>query len=80
MLLPLAAAGAVLTDSFFALGITYSMLAFLIAPTAPTPFWRYVLFVGMAIGLLSKAGPLAFVLVAIVLVPGLRFAEIVWCT
>ncbi|WGJ89860.1 glycosyltransferase family 39 protein [Achromobacter mucicolens] len=70
MLLPLAAAGAVLTDSFFALGITYSMLAFLIAPTAPTPFWRYGLFVGMAIGLLSK-GPLALVLVAIVLVPWL---------
>ena len=70
MLLPLAAAGAVLTDSFLALGITYSMLAFLVAPTAPTPFWRYGFFVGIAIGLLSK-GPLAFVLLGIVLVPWL---------
>jgi len=74
MLLPLAAAGAVLTDSFFALGITYSMLAFLVAPTAPTPLWRYGFFVGMAIGLLSK-GPLAFVLVGIVLVPWLALCR-----
>ncbi|CAB3850788.1 Undecaprenyl phosphate-alpha-4-amino-4-deoxy-L-arabinose arabinosyl transferase [Achromobacter mucicolens] len=74
MLLPLAAAGAVLTDSFFALGITYSMLAFLVAPTAPTTFWRYGFFVGMAIGLLSK-GPLAFVLVGLVLVPWLALCR-----
>lgn len=74
MLLPLAAAGAVLTDSFFALGITYSMFAFLVAPTAPTPLWRYGFFVGMAIGLLSK-GPLAFVLVGIVLVPWLALCR-----
>ncbi|MFY4009336.1 ArnT family glycosyltransferase [Achromobacter denitrificans] len=74
MLLPLAAAGAVLTDSFFALGITYSMLAFLVAPTALTPLWRYGFFVGMAIGLLSK-GPLAFVLVGIVLVPWLALCR-----
>ncbi|AZS82453.1 MAG: glycosyltransferase family 39 protein [Achromobacter sp.] len=70
MLLPLAAAGAVLTDSIFALGVTYSMLAFIVAPAKPTLFWRYGFFVGLAIGLLSK-GPLTFVLVGIVLVPWL---------
>jgi len=68
MLLPLAAAGAVLTDSFFALGVSYSMLAFLVAPTRSTLFWRYGFFVGLAIGLLSK-GPLTFVLIGIAIVP-----------
>lgn len=70
MFLPLTAAGGVLTDPFFALGVTYSMLAFIVAPTTPTPFWRYGFFVGLAIGLLSK-GPLAFVLVGLVVVPWL---------
>lgn len=70
MLLPLTAAGAVLTDPFFALGITYSMLAFIVAPTRPSQFWRYGFFVGLAIGLLSK-GPLAFVLVGLVVIPWL---------
>lgn len=70
MLLPLTAAGAVLTDPFFALGVTCSLLAFMVAPIVPTPFWRYGFFVGLAIGLLSK-GPLAFVLVGLVVVPWL---------
>lgn len=70
MLLPLTAAGAVLTDPFFALGITGSMVAFLVAPITPTLFWRYGFFVGLAIGLLAK-GPLAFVLVGLVVVPWL---------
>ncbi|KAG1249219.1 hypothetical protein G6F65_019211 [Rhizopus arrhizus] len=75
MLLPLAAAGAVLTDSFFALGVTYSMLAFIVAPAKPTAFWRYGFFVGLAIGLLSK-GPLTFVLVGIALVPWLALRDV----
>lgn len=70
MLLPQIAAGAVLTDPFFALGITYSMLAFIVAPTMPRNFWRYGFFIGLAIGLLSK-GPLAFVLVGLVVIPWL---------
>ncbi|WMD19736.1 glycosyltransferase family 39 protein [Achromobacter seleniivolatilans] len=70
MLLPLAAAGAVLTDSFFALGVTYAMLAFIVAPTRPTLFWRYGFFVGLAIGLLSK-GPLTLVLMGISIGPWL---------
>ncbi|MEN5167199.1 glycosyltransferase family 39 protein [Achromobacter kerstersii] len=70
MFLPLTAAGAVLTDAFFALGVAYAVLAFLVARESPTPFWRYGLFVGLAIGVLSK-GPLAIVLVGIVVVPWL---------
>ncbi|QYJ20796.1 glycosyltransferase family 39 protein [Achromobacter sp. ES-001] len=70
MLLPQVAAGAVLTDPFFALGVTYSMLAFIVAPTTPTKFWRYGFFIGLAIGLLSK-GPLTFVLVGLVVIPWL---------
>ncbi|MGE8567737.1 MAG: ArnT family glycosyltransferase [Achromobacter sp.] len=70
MLLPQIAAGAVLTDPFFTLGITYSMLAFIVAPTMPRNFWRYGFFIGLAIGLLSK-GPLAFVLVGLVVIPWL---------
>ncbi|TFL13526.1 glycosyltransferase family 39 protein [Pusillimonas caeni] len=70
MLLPMVSAGAVLTDPFFAFGVTLSMLAFVVAPLKPTWFWRYGFFVGIALGLLSK-GPLAVVLVAIAIVPWL---------
>ena len=68
MLLPLASAGAVLTDPFLALGMTLSMVSFVLAPTDPRPLWRYGFFVGLAIGLLAK-GPLTLVLVAGALVP-----------
>ena len=68
MLLPYASAGAVLTDAFLALGITLSMVSFLLAPRDPRPLWRYGFFVGLAIGLLSK-GPLALVLTAGAIVP-----------
>lgn len=68
MLLPFASAGAVLTDPFLALGMTLSMVSFLLAPTEPRPRWRYGFFVGLAIGLLAK-GPLTLVLVAGALVP-----------
>lgn len=68
MLLPFASAGAVLTDPFLALGMTLSMVSFLLAPIDPRPLWRYGFFVGLAIGLLAK-GPLAPVLVAGAVVP-----------
>ena len=68
MLLPYASAGAVLTDAFLALGITLSMVSFLLAPRDPRPLWRYGFFVGLAIGLLAK-GPLALALTAGAMVP-----------
>ncbi|MFY1871776.1 ArnT family glycosyltransferase [Achromobacter xylosoxidans] len=68
MLLPFASAGAVLTDAFLALGVTLSMVAFLLAPAEPRPLWRYGFFIGLAIGLLSK-GPLALVLTGGAIVP-----------
>ena len=68
MLLPFATAGAVLTDAFLALGVTLSMVSFLLAPRDPRPLWRYGFFVGLAIGLLAK-GPLALVLTAGAIVP-----------
>lgn len=70
MLLPLVAAGAVLTDAFLALGITLGMASFILAPQARSGFWRYGFFVGLAIGFLSK-GPLAGVLMAGAIVPWL---------
>lgn len=68
MLLPLASAGAVLTDPYLALGVTLSMTSFLLARRDGPPWWRYGFFVGLAIGLLSK-GPLALVLVAAAVLP-----------
>jgi 4-amino-4-deoxy-L-arabinose transferase-like glycosyltransferase len=56
------AAGAVLTDPFLVLGTTWAMAAFYLAPGNPVWYWRYGLFLGLAIGLLAK-GPLALVLV-----------------
>lgn len=68
MLLPFASAGAVLTDAFLALGITLSMVSFLLAPRDPRPLWRHGFFIGLAIGLLAK-GPLALALTAGAIVP-----------
>lgn len=70
MLLPLVAAGAVLTDPFLALGVTLGMASFILAPAAPSWFWRHGLFIGLAIGFLAK-GPLAAVLMAGAIVPWL---------
>ncbi len=53
--------GAVLTDPFLALGTTWAMAAFYLAPMHPVWYWRYGFFIGLAIGLLAK-GPLALVL------------------
>lgn len=68
MLLPAAAAGAVLTDPFLAFGVALSMTAFYMAIETPSWGWRYGFFAGLAIGLLAK-GPLAVVLVAGAIVP-----------
>lgn len=70
MLLPLVAAGAVLTDPFLALGITLGMASFRLAPDASSWFWRYGLFIGLTIGFLSK-GPLALVLMTGAILPWL---------
>ncbi|MFY0479867.1 ArnT family glycosyltransferase [Achromobacter marplatensis] len=70
MLLPFAAAGAVLTDPFLALGVILGMASFILAPLAPSWLWRYGLFIGLAIGFLAK-GPLAAVLMAGAIVPWL---------
>lgn len=64
------ASGAVMTDSFLALGTTFSMTAYAMAARKPTWFWRYGFFAGLAIGLLAK-GPLVLVLVAGPIVPWL---------
>lgn len=56
-------AGAVMTDPFLLVGTTLSMASFYLVwhtPQAST-FWRYGLFLGVAIGLLAK-GPIAVVL------------------
>jgi 4-amino-4-deoxy-L-arabinose transferase-like glycosyltransferase len=67
-LLSYLAAGAVLTDPFLALGVTLSMVSFVLARTQASRRWGYGFFVGLAIGLLAK-GPLAVVLVGGALVP-----------
>ena len=67
-------AGAVMTDMFMTLGTTLCMVAFWIsvgdspnAPAAPgVARWRWLFFVGIAIGLLAK-GPVATVLTGIAL-------------
>ena len=62
MVLVFVAAGAVLTDPFLTLGVTWSLVAFWLAPGQPRWYWRYGFFIGLAIGVLAK-GPLAGVLV-----------------
>lgn len=56
------AAGAVLTDPFLVIGTTWSLVSLLLIAKEPQSLlWRYGLFMGVTIGLLSK-GPLALVL------------------
>jgi 4-amino-4-deoxy-L-arabinose transferase-like glycosyltransferase len=55
-------AGAILTDPFLAFGTTLSMVSMAMALRNPRSAWRYLFFVGLAIGLLAK-GPVALVLV-----------------
>jgi len=57
------AAGAVMTDASLLLGTTLSMVAFWRAVILREHRWRYLFFLGIAIGLLAK-GPVALVLTA----------------
>lgn len=58
------AAGAVMTDAALAFSTTLSLAAFWIAAEQPRSPWRYIFFVGLALGLLAK-GPVALVLVGL---------------
>ena len=57
------AAGAVMTDEFLALGTMLAMVAFwkAVSEPVPRPIWGFLMFAGLAVGLLSK-GPLCLVL------------------
>jgi|TARA_B110000977_G_scaffold1675_1_gene2377 4-amino-4-deoxy-L-arabinose transferase-like glycosyltransferase len=61
MLLTFLAAGTVMTDPYLALGTTWAMVAFYLAPKENVWYWRYGVFIGLGIGLLAK-GPLAIVI------------------
>jgi 4-amino-4-deoxy-L-arabinose transferase-like glycosyltransferase len=61
MVLTFVAAGTVMTDPYLALGTTWSMVAFYLAPKENGWYWRYGFFIGLGIGLLAK-GPLAIVI------------------
>ena len=67
-------AGAVLTDPFLVLATTWVMTGLLVENAARFWFWRYGVFLGLAIGLLAK-GPLVLVLVGGSCAPGLLFPE-----
>lgn len=56
-------AGAILTDPFLTFGTTLSMVSMAMALRHPRSAWRYLFFVGLAVGLLAK-GPITLVLVA----------------
>lgn len=57
-------AGAVMTDAFLALGTTLTLVSFCLVMAGHSASWRWLFFLGIAIGLLAK-GPLALVLVGI---------------
>jgi len=61
MFLTFLAAGTVMTDPYLALGTTWAMVAFYLAPKENVWYWRYGVFIGLGIGLLAK-GPLAIVI------------------
>lgn len=63
------ASAAVMTDMFMALGTTLCMVSFWIAVNESSPsrtLWRWVFFVGLAVGLLAK-GPVATVITGLAL-------------
>ena len=55
-------AGAILIDPFLAFGTTLSMVSLAATLRNPRSSWRYLFFIGLAVGLLAK-GPVALVLV-----------------
>ncbi|WP_227545958.1 ArnT family glycosyltransferase [Marinobacter fonticola] len=61
MALTYVASGAVMTDPFLALGTTLSLVSFGMVIAGRVDNWRWLFFLGIAIGLLAK-GPLAVVL------------------
>jgi 4-amino-4-deoxy-L-arabinose transferase-like glycosyltransferase len=67
MALTYISAGAVMTDAFLALGTTLTLVSFCLVMMAEGGRWRWLFFIGLVIGLLSK-GPLALVLVGIPIV------------
>ncbi len=74
MALTYISAGAVMTDSFLALGTTLTLVSFCLVMSGERGVWPWLFFVGVAIGMLSK-GPLAVVLIAIPIVLWLLFAR-----
>ncbi len=69
--------GVVITDPFLTLGITLSMISFLMVIKHQASFWGYLFFTGIAIGLLSK-GPIALVLIGGTLGMWLLFSRQRW--
>ncbi|WP_227715028.1 ArnT family glycosyltransferase [Marinobacter sp. DY40_1A1] len=67
MALTYISAGAVMTDAFLALGTTLTLVSFCLVMAGEGGLWRWIFFLGMVIGLLSK-GPLAIVLIGIPIV------------
>lgn len=67
MALTYISAGAVMTDSFLALGTTLTLVSFCLVMSGEDGPWRWLFFIGLVTGLLSK-GPLAVVLVGIPIV------------
>jgi len=54
--------GVVMTDAFLVFGTTLSLVSFLLVINGHKSYWRYLFFVGVGIGILTK-GPLALVVV-----------------
>lgn len=64
MALTYISAGAVMTDTFLALGTTLSLVSFSLVIQGRSDGWRWLFFIGLVIGLLAK-GPLTLVLTGI---------------
>jgi 4-amino-4-deoxy-L-arabinose transferase-like glycosyltransferase len=67
MALTYISAGAVMTDTFLVFGTTLSLVSVWFVLAGRSDFWRWLFFVGLAIGLLAK-GPLALILTSAPLV------------
>ncbi len=74
MALTYISAGAVMTDAFLALGITLTLVSFCLVMSGRAGPWRWLFFLGIAVGLLSK-GPLTIVLIGIPVVLWLLFSR-----
>jgi 4-amino-4-deoxy-L-arabinose transferase-like glycosyltransferase len=74
MALTYISAGAVMTDSFLALGTTLALVSFWLVMSGERGLWQWFFFLGVVIGLLSK-GPLAVVLIGIPIVSWLLLSR-----